>query len=73
MGYACHVFSLYIFSKVEWGFHIVLYSLCPSALTCSLAFILFPLQYIPSVEDTVLGVVVDTKPDVSTFMYIYVN
>lgn len=25
------------------------------------------MQYVPSVEDTVLGVVVDTKPDVSIF------
>lgn len=27
------------------------------------------LQYIPSVEDTVLGIVVDTKPDVSIHLY----
>lgn len=31
--------------------------------------VFFFLQYIPSVEDTVLGIVVDTKPDVSIHLY----
>ena len=31
--------------------------------------IYFFVQYVPSVEDTVIGVVVDTKPDVSVYLH----
>ena len=39
---------------------------CVSAVTHSCSSFL---QYIPSVEDTVLGIVVDTKPDVSIHLH----
>jgi hypothetical protein len=43
---------------------------CVSAVAHSCFLLnLFLMQYVPSVDDTVLGIVVDTKPDVSIHLH----